>query len=194
MPTTRRQVALGLAWAVPTIAMISAAPALAASGCPTFSLTPAITAGGYDRWTLTNTGPGTWPAGTTISWTIQNKWLANDTFTIRAVSGLTPSTGTTALATNAQGTFAFTTTAAVAVGGTVSVTISSSSGWYTYYGQFNMTWPAPYATCPAAKRCGSDAYDRFGVTCPGGGATPLRAGATTATTTPTPAPQRPATA
>lgn len=193
MPTTRRQVVLGLAWAVPTIAMTTAAPAIAASGCPTFSLTPAITAG-YDRWTLSNTGPGTWPAGTTISWTIQNKWSASDTFTIRAVSGLTPTSGTTTLATNAQSTFTFTTTAAVAVGGSVSVTISSSTGQYTYYGQFNMTWPAPYATCPAAKRCGSDSYTPFGVTCPGGGVAPLLAGAASTTVTSTPPPQRPATA
>lgn len=49
---TRRQVATGAAWAVPVIAVGAAAPAMAASGCPTFTVLSATAVKGGVRLTL----------------------------------------------------------------------------------------------------------------------------------------------
>jgi hypothetical protein len=47
---SRRQVALGAAWSVPVVAVGAAAPALAASGCPTISLVDVTQASTGTLW------------------------------------------------------------------------------------------------------------------------------------------------
>ncbi len=47
---TRRQVATGAAWAVPALAVGAAAPAMAASGCPTISILSVSTASSGTQW------------------------------------------------------------------------------------------------------------------------------------------------
>lgn len=62
---------LGAAWTVPAVAVAAAAPAFAASGCYSVSVSAQIPNNGYDRITLSNPSPWV-PAGTVITWTVQN--------------------------------------------------------------------------------------------------------------------------
>ncbi len=47
---TRRQVSKGAAWAVPVLAVGAAAPAMAASACPTITVLGAVQAGAGSQW------------------------------------------------------------------------------------------------------------------------------------------------
>ncbi len=162
----RRDLVTGLAWTVPAVVVIGAAPAIAASlACPGGSATGAITQGGLDRWTLLNTGPVAWPAGTTITWTLQNRLAAADTFAVRRTSGLTPASqpGVT-LASGATVTWSFVTSAPVDPN--TSVAVQMASDGYTYDSTFVVSFAGTVlSSCPTLRLCASNVWNLFGATC-----------------------------
>lgn len=156
MSTTLRRRALvgGIAWSVPAVASVMAAPAFAASGCYSVSVTGFAYISG-DLLVLKNAGTTTIPAGTVISWKVQNVSGNTRTYTINSLSGVTLTSGNSPVSVpnNSAVTFKFTLNAALAPGGTVqwNLTTGSSNG-STY--KYNSSIIVGSAGCAAV--CFSD--------------------------------------
>ncbi len=166
---TRRQVTTGAAWAIPVVVLAAPAPASAVSPtCPSATASGVIS-GGLDLWTITNSGPATWPAGTTITWTVQNRRGSNDTFSVPATTGLTPTTRpATTLADGATVTWSFATTGAVSANSSVSVSLQSTR--YTYDSTFVISFSGTSLSfCPSIQVCASDRWITFGAVCASAG-------------------------
>ena len=162
---TRRQLARGTAWAVPVVAMAAAAPAVAASGCPTIAARAAIAPNNTDRLTVTNTGDVPIPTGRIITFTIRSLRTTNGAFTLGIQSGvLVVGSPPTTLPPQTDVTMLFTTTAPVSPGGTVFWDYGLSS--YNYDSRLTLN---AAGGCAASSACASDHQDVFGTVCPGGG-------------------------
>lgn len=165
---SRRRLASGIAWSVPVVVSAVAAPAYAASGCPELTVAGYLTTSSYDRVTVTNSGTVTWPIGTTITWTIQNRSSNSDTFWILSRTGVSQSGASSiTVAPGATGTLTFTTTAAVAPGAFVRWVMTSTD--YTYYSTITLSYPVMPTSC-SPRACFSGTWNGgYGATCVGGG-------------------------
>jgi hypothetical protein len=145
-------------WSIPVISAVAAAPAFALSPCPAGTVSGSIPSSSFDRITITNGGPGSIAAGTTITWTIQNVRSSSATLTLGTVTGVSLSSGTNpiSLASGASTTWTFVTTVAIPVGGAVWWNFSIA-GW-TYNSSVSME------NC--IKGCVSDRGSTIGSVCP----------------------------
>ena len=172
--TTRRAVVRGIAWTTPVIVAAAATPALATSGCPSFSAKGTFTATGggiqaFQRITLTNVGPTSdtiLAAGTTITWTIVNTSGASRAYTVSSLTGLAATITSATVAAGASVTFTFTLDAnwlpGTTVGWTLSVGSSDVHPW-TYKSTIKVTT----STCPPGRYvCLSSFETAFDATCP----------------------------
>lgn len=167
---SRRQLASGVAWSVPAIGLVAAAPLVAASPtCPavTFELS-AVTVGGSPghRITVTNTGSSPVPAGSAITW---------DFLYGAGISVLTigPTVG---VALQNGATFAVTWSSTVTISTTVRDQLDSgmAASWdFTVASSFfesNVTLSfggTNAASCSSASACLSTFDGRIGSSCPG---------------------------
>ena len=181
---TRRALVRGAAWTAPAVVAAAVAPALAASGCPSFTAQPSLTGAGLDRITLTNTGTGTiLAAGTTITWTIKNTSGASRTYTISNLVGLTVSPTSITIANGNTATFTFTLTANWVSGATVRWDLNVGTGLlsaWVYQSRIAVTT----AQCPAGRyHCISGLGTSYGTTCPDGTTARMATAAPSATGT-----------
>ncbi len=167
---SRRTLATGLAWSVPVIATASAAPAFAASGCPTIAAVEAMMSAASDRITLTNNGLVAIPTGTTITWQIQDLSGTARTITIASQTGVTTTPTSFLLGANATATKTFTTNAAWASGATVRWNYTNGDmGVASWNYRSRMTvsgFPAPLSQCPSSSACTSVTGALTGNSCP----------------------------
>lgn len=171
---SRRGVTRGAAWAVPSIAVAAAAPAVAATVCPGATFLGVIFSATLDQITVTNAGPVPWPAGTTITWVIQNVRTpaGSSAFSVAPVSGLTVGSVPTSIARNASATILFTRTTALAVGASVYWRFSLAE--YRYNSRITVNFAGTtLANCPSVTACISNRFNAIGSTCP----TPVAAAA-----------------
>ncbi len=159
---SRRTVSRGLAWSVPVIGVAAAAPALATSGCPDITVAEAQATTTSDSITLTNSPTSVpIPAGTTITWQLQNRTNVARTVTLNSLVGLQTSPLITSFALPANGTVTvtFTTTATWPIGGTVSFNFDIGSAAFAAWNlssRFTLSaYPAPLTGCPNASACRS---------------------------------------
>lgn len=167
---SRRVLVQGTAWTVPVVSIAVATPALAASsGCPsTVTFTGDINGAGLDQLTVTNTGTTPIPAGTTLTWELQNVSGATRTYSF-VLTGLSLTLGTSpvTVANGSSTTLVFTVTTAIPPGGTRSWTVNTGSNKFSSYRYNSMLTLGP--TCTAL--CLSDngtVTNTFGTTCPTG--------------------------
>lgn len=166
-PLRRRAVTTGLAWAVPAVLVGPAAPAFAASGCPSLSYSLDDSHASYDQILIRNTGATPLAAGTTISWVVQNRSAANASLSIIGTSGVSVSPTTSSLVAGGQATLTITLTAPLAAGATLSwsyaitgwnyatrVTVTGCVGATACLSSVLFT---PGTACPAAARAGAPA-------------------------------------
>lgn len=99
---SRRVIARGAAWTVPVVAVASAAPAMAATACASFTAAESYATNQSDTVTLTNNSTVEIPAGTTITWQFQNVASSTQTISIANLSGVTvtPSRASPSIATS----------------------------------------------------------------------------------------------
>lgn len=160
---SRRSVAAGLAWAVPVVTLGAAAPAMAASGCPTMTYVLDDSHSGYDEVRITNTGTVALPVGTTITWVVQNRAgiAATLAFISGGLSGVSASVSSIGITAGGTATITFTLTAALAPG--------ASLYWrYTITG-WNYATRITVNGCVGATACRSSYYYTPGTACPTGG-------------------------
>jgi hypothetical protein len=188
---TRRGVARGAAWSVPLVAAVAAAPQAAATVCPGASFLGVIFSATQDQISVTNSGPVPWPAGTTITWVIQNvrQPAGSSAFAVGPVSGLTVGTVPASIARNASARVTFSRTTALAVGASVSWRFSLAE--YRYNSRVTVSFVGTtLANCPPLTACISNRFSEIGSTCPTGGAA-ARVAAADANATPDPIVPRP---
>ncbi|HNM97153.1 MAG TPA: hypothetical protein PKK40_04355 [Marmoricola sp.] len=157
---TRRAVARGVLWSLPVVSAAVAAPAYALSICPGGTIAGSIASSTRDQITLTNNGPGVIPAGTTITWEIQNVRTSSATLTLGTVSGVTLLSGTNpiTLASNASTVWTFNISADIPVGGSVS--------WQYGINGFFYNSRVSVSECANLIKCVSDRGNVIGSTCP----------------------------
>lgn len=155
---TRRALARSAVWSIPVISVVTAAPAFALSPCPAGTVRGSIPSSTLDRITITNSGPGSIPAGTPITWLIQNVRGSSATLALGTVTGVSLSSGTNpiSLASGASTTWTFITTVAIPVGGTVWWNFSITG--FTYNSRVNMD--------DCITGCVSDRGSTIGSVCP----------------------------
>ena len=164
---TRRTVTAGLAWAVPVVTLGAAAPAMAASGCPTMTYRLDASHATYDEARITNTGTVPLPSGTTITWVVQNRSTsaATLTFISGGLNGVSASVSSIGIAAGGTATITFTLTAPLAPGAALYWRYSIT-GW-------NYASRVTVNGCPGATACLSSNGYTPGTACPtagGGGA------------------------
>ena len=160
---SRRTVAAGLAWAVPVVTLGAAAPAMAASGCPTMTYVLDDSHSGYDEVRITNTGSVALPAGTTITWVVQNRTTAAATlsFITGGLSGVSASVSSIGITAGGSATITFTLTAPLAPGALLY--------WrYTITG-WNYATRITVNGCVGATACRSSYIYTPGTVCPTAG-------------------------
>lgn len=171
---SRRTVAAGLAWAVPVVTLGAAAPAMAASGCPTMTYVLDDLHSDYDEVRITNTGSVALPVGTTITWVVRNRASAATTlsFISGGLSGVSASVSSIGITAGGTATITFTLTAALSPG--------ASLYWrYTIY-FWNYATRITINGCVGATACLSSYYYTSGTDCPtGSGGGGARVAATT---------------
>lgn len=163
---TRRVLTSAAAWSVPVIAIGAPAPVFAASGAPTMAITGRRADPRRDEITITNTGPVTIPAGTTVTWTLKNTSPTTATLTYIAGSGMTylgqpPST----IRSGEIVTITLTLTAPLAIKGTAYGAYWLSGG--TYDSVVTVSFAGtPLAGMPPQSKCISFAGGALGAQCP----------------------------
>lgn len=163
---SRRRLATGVAWSVPAIAAVASAPFVAASACPTASFKVEYVDSG-DLVTVTNTGSVPIPAGTTITWQLQNVGLSGS-LTIVQTSGATLlSGGTGPVLSGATQQVQLQVTTSVSSGGSVSWEFNLG-GEYLYNSRVALSFASTAAaSCSEVAGCvSSDGYTT-GSSCPG---------------------------
>lgn len=158
--TPRRTLVTGAIWVAPVVVASVAAPAFALSQCMTGTVVGTIPSNSYDQITVTNNGPVKIPAGTQITWVVQNVRTTAATLALVSTSGvnLTSGTNPVSITSNGTTTWTFTTTADVPVGGTV---------WWRY-SITGFTYNSKVAVDTCFTGCVSDRVTLIGTVCPTG--------------------------
>lgn len=166
---SRRRLAAGLAWSMPAIGLVAAAPMVAASATCTNAVLEASGVFDARRFTLTNAGSSPIPAGAQITWTLLNTGSRSGELALHAAKGLdvvTNPSGTLRAGASAIGVL--TVRSAIAAGGSASFDFSLRTS-YAYQSSVTLTFDGTAAAeCQSVSACASDTgrINGLGTTCP----------------------------